>query len=72
MDILPRLKQIVGEENVSAEKSDLIAYGQDWTRFFEPDPTAIVFVRTPEQVVALVRFARQQSLGLVPSGGRTG
>ncbi len=72
MDILPRLKQIVGEENVSTEKSDLIAYGQDWTRFFEPDPMAIVFVKTTEQVVALVRFARKQSLGLVPSGGRTG
>jgi hypothetical protein len=34
MDILPRLKEIVGEENVSDEKSDLVAYGLDWTRFF--------------------------------------
>ena len=72
MDILPRLKEIVGEENVSDEKSDLVAYGLDWTRFFEPDPIAIVFVRTTQQVIQLVQFARTTGIGLVPSGGRTG
>lgn len=72
MDILPRLKEIVGEENVSDEKNDLITYGLDWTRFFVPDPIAIVFVKTTEQVIELVLFAREQGLGLVPSGGRTG
>ncbi|MBT5199325.1 MAG: FAD-binding oxidoreductase, partial [Gammaproteobacteria bacterium] len=72
MDILPRLKEIVGEENVSDEKSNLVAYGLDWTRFFEPDPIAIVFVRTTKQVIQLVQFARTAGIGLVPSGGRTG
>jgi FAD/FMN-containing dehydrogenase len=72
MDILPRLKEIVGEENVSDESGDLIVYGLDWTRFFEPDPIAIVFVRTTKQVIQLVQFARKEGLGLVPSGGRTG
>ncbi len=72
MDILPRLKEIVGKDNVSVEKNDLATYGQDWTRFFEPNPIAIVFVRTPKQVTLLVQFARMEGLGLVPSGGRTG
>jgi FAD/FMN-containing dehydrogenase len=72
MDILPRLKEIVGEENVSDESVDLIAYGLDWTRFFEPDPIAIVFVRTTQQVMKIVQLAREKGLGLVPSGGRTG
>ncbi len=72
MDILPRLKEIVGKENVSVEKTDLVAYGLDWTRFFEPNPIAIVFVRTTKQVTLLVQFARKEGLGLVPSGGRTG
>ncbi|MDA0272614.1 MAG: FAD-binding oxidoreductase [Proteobacteria bacterium] len=72
MDILPRLKEIVGEENVSDEPGDLITYGLDWTRFFEPDPIAIVFVRTTQQVIKIVQLAREKGLGLVPSGGRTG
>ena len=72
MDILPRLKEIVGEENVSDESGDLIAYGLDWTRFFKPDPIAIVFVRTTQQVIKIVQLAREKGLGLVPSGGRTG
>ena len=72
MDILSRLKEIVGEENFSDEKKDLAAYGMDWSRFFEPDPIAIVFVRTTKQVIHLVKFARTAGIGLVPSGGRTG
>ena len=70
--ILPRLIEIVGEENVSNKESDLVTYGLDWTRFFEPDPIAVVFVRTTEQVIQLVQFARKEGVGLVPSGGRTG
>ena len=72
MDILPRLKEIVGEENVSNERKFLVAYGTDWSPFFEPDPVAIVFVRTTKQVIQLVQFARTKGIGLVPSGGRTG
>ena len=72
MDILPRLKEIVGEENVSNERKVLVAYGMDWSPFFEPDPVAIVFVRTTKQVIQLVQFARTKGIGLVPSGGRTG
>jgi len=72
MDILPRLKEIVGEGNVSDKKNDLVAYGLDWTRFFEPDPIAIVFVQSIKHVIQLVQFARKEGLGLVPSGGRTG
>jgi FAD/FMN-containing dehydrogenase len=72
MDILPRLKEIVGGGNVSDEKNDLAAYGVDWSRFFEPDPIAIVFVQTTRQVIQIVQFARTAGIGLVPSGGRTG
>ena len=72
MDILPRLKEIVGEENFSDEKNNLATYGLDWTRFFKPDPIAVVFVQTTQQVIQLVQFARTAGIALVPSGGRTG
>ena len=67
--ILPRLIEIVGEENVSNKESDLVTYGLDWTRFFEPDPIAVVFVRTTEQVIQLVQFARKEGVGLVLTTG---
>ncbi|MEE3158738.1 MAG: FAD-binding oxidoreductase, partial [Pseudomonadota bacterium] len=43
-----------------------------WTKHFAPAPLAIVFPKTVEQVQAIVRFANEQKLALVPSGGRTG
>ena len=72
MTILSQLKKIVGEENATNKRNDLLVYGLDWTRFHEPDPLALVFVRSIDQVIKLVQFARKERIGLVPSGGRTG
>lgn len=47
-------------------------YGQDWTRFRQPDPLAIAFPRRIEELQSLVLLARKLKLALVPSGGRTG
>jgi len=47
-------------------------YGQDWTRFRQPDPLAVVFPRSIEELQSLVLLARKLKLALVPSGGRTG
>ena len=58
------------ETLVDAES--LTHYGRDWTRFWSPAPSAVVFPRSTEQVVELVRWARNHQMALVPSGGRTG
>jgi len=50
----------------------LAIYGKDWTRYYSPKPLAICFPKTTLEVQKIVQFARQQKLGLVPSGGRTG
>ena len=47
-------------------------YGRDWTRFWAPEPSAVVFPRATEDVVRLVEWARAEKAALVPSGGRTG
>ncbi len=70
--VLQRLTDIFGDRYVSTDRQDLQTYGLDWTRFLEPDPLAVVFPRRAEQLVALIVLARDQGLGLVPSGGRTG
>lgn len=72
MVLLPQLIEIVGEACVTTRTEDLQHYGQDWTRFYQPNPSAVVFVRDAAQLQALVRFARKTQTALVPSGGRTG
>ena len=56
----------------SRDPADLAAYGRDWTRVHEPDPSAIVFPRSTDEVARLVRLASEHGVAVVPSGGRTG
>nr|ACU26472.1 FAD/FMN-containing dehydrogenase [uncultured bacterium HF186_25m_13D19] len=57
---------------LSTQPDDLTHYGLDWTRFYTPNPLAIAFPRSVEEVQALVGWASESMIGLVPSGGRTG
>ena len=70
--LIEELKQIVDDGKVLTDVSSLEAYGIDWTKHFAPAPSAIVFPRTIEQVQAIVRWANEYQISLVPSGGRTG
>lgn len=72
MDVLDSLKNIFDADCVLNDSESLQTYGKDWTKTHQPDPLAIVFPKTTEQVQALVKFANQESVSLVPSGGRTG
>ncbi|HMZ91263.1 MAG TPA: FAD-binding oxidoreductase [Pseudomonadales bacterium] len=47
-------------------------YGGDWSRQHEPAPLAVALPRSVDEVVALVKLAREFGVALVPSGGRTG
>ncbi|MFP4334236.1 MAG: FAD-binding oxidoreductase [Wenzhouxiangella sp.] len=55
-----------------SDRESLVHYGRDWTRFWAPAPERVVFPRSTDDVVALVRWARANRERLVPSGGRTG
>ncbi|WP_415056973.1 FAD-binding oxidoreductase [Halopseudomonas sp.] len=70
--IIAILKTLVDADKVRTDAESLNTWGKDWTKHFEPAPLAIVFPKSTEQVQALVRFANEQKLALVPSGGRTG
>lgn len=54
------------------DAASLEHYGRDWTRFWPAAPSAVVFPRSTDDVVDLVRWARTSGRALVPSGGRTG
>jgi len=66
------LQSEVPELEISTDPTVLDVYGLDWTRFYTPSASAVVFPKTIEDVQALVMWAQAQGVGLVPSGGRTG
>ncbi|EXF43608.1 D-2-hydroxyacid dehydrogenase [Pseudomonas sp. BAY1663] len=70
--LIDELKTLVEPGKVLTDADSLNAYGKDWTKHFAPAPSAIVFPKTIEQVQAIVRWANQHKVALVPSGGRTG
>ena len=57
---------------LSTETAILESHGCDWTRFRKPDPAAVVFPRSIDEVANLVAVAFEHQVALVPSGGRTG
>lgn len=57
---------------LKTDPADLEHYGRDWTRRWTPAPLAIAFPGDPGQVQAVVRWANQEGVAIVPSGGRTG
>ena len=72
IDIIQDLTEVLTPEQVMLDPSSLETYGQDWTRFTSPAPSAVVFPRDTAEVVAIVECARRCEFALVPSGGRTG
>lgn len=57
---------------VEVEESILKKYGKDWTDFYIPNPLAVLFPKSTEDVQKIVELANEYKIGLVPSGGRTG
>ena len=70
--LIEELKALVEPGKLLTDAASLEAYGKDWTKHFAPAPSAIVFPKNIEQVQAIVRWANQHQVALVPSGGRTG
>ena len=71
----PRLAELcrrLPELRLLIEPADLEHYGRDWTRRWTPAPLAIAFPTRVDEVQAIVCWANEQQVAIVPSGGRTG
>ena len=71
----PRLETLlhaVPALRLKTDPADLEHYGRDWTRRWTPSPLAIALPATVEEVQAVVRWANEHRIAVVPSGGRTG
>lgn len=69
---LDRLLAHVPGLRLATDAADLEHYGRDWTRRWTPAPLAIAFPESVDQLQAVVRWANEESVAIVPSGGRTG
>lgn len=72
MDVQKSLSGILTPDRIFTDAGNFEEYGRDWVKYLKPKPSAIVFPKSTEEVVALVKWARQNKMALVPSGGRTG
>jgi len=66
------LSQALPALRLLTDAADLEHYGRDWTRRWTPAPLAIALPASVEEVQAIVRWAREVGVSIVPSGGRTG
>jgi len=71
-NLLAELLQRLPALRVLTEPGDLEHYGRDWTRRWTPAPLAIALPANIDEVQAIVRWANELNVALVPSGGRTG
>ena len=69
---LADLSSRLPELRLLTEPGDLEHYGRDWTRRWTPAPLAIALPASIEEVQAIVRWANEHKVAIVPSGGRTG
>jgi len=69
---MARLGQRLPGLLLKTEPADLEFYGRDWTRRWTPNPIAIALPAQSEEVQEIVRWAVEERVGIVPSGGRTG
>ncbi len=70
--LLQLLKEKFNNTDCRSDAESFEQYGQDWTRFYPVNTLAITFPRDETDLQWLVNFAREHSIALVPSGGRTG
>ena len=70
--ILNPLARIVGAENVLTQREDLIPYSFDGTAALRQMPGCVVFPRTHDHVVAILKLANQTKIAVVTRGSGTG
>ena len=70
--LLAPLRAILGADFVHTDADSLAQYGRDRTKNWAAAPCAVVLPANTEQVQAIVRWAYEKSVAIVPSGGRTG
>ena len=69
---LARLAAEFPADFLTTDPGDLAEYGRDWTKVYDPHPSAIALPRSTDEVSRLMKLCTEFRIPVVPSGGRTG
>jgi FAD/FMN-containing dehydrogenase len=72
MDLIERLRGIVGDSHCLTDAALRAGYETDWTRRFSGEALAVVRPASTDEVAAVLRACAEASVGVVPQGGNTG
>ena len=72
MDLIERLRGIVGDTHCLTDAALRSGYETDWTRRFSGEALAVVRPGPAEEVGAVLRACAEAGVGVVPQGGNTG
>ncbi|MFT6734279.1 MAG: FAD/FMN-containing dehydrogenase [Polaribacter sp.] len=67
-----QFEKIVGNKYVLDDLDNLKIYAQDWSRLFTACASLVIRPANTKEVSDVVKYANEQKLSIVPSGGRTG
>jgi len=70
MNIIPKIKEIVGQENVFDDRVECISYSRDLS-VHEGIPDVVVFAYTTEQISAIMRLANEAKMPVTVQGSGT-
>jgi len=70
MDIIPKIIEIVGKENVFDDRVECVSYSRDLS-VHEGIPDVVVFAYTTEQISEIMRLANQEKVPVTVQGSGT-
>jgi len=72
VDLIERLRGIVGNSHCLTDATLRAGYETDWTRRFNGEALAVVRPGSADEVGAVLRACAEARVGVVPQGGNTG
>ncbi|MFC1884360.1 FAD-binding and (Fe-S)-binding domain-containing protein [Thermodesulfobacteriota bacterium] len=70
MDIMPEIRQIMGDENVFDDPVECLCYSRDMS-VHQGVPDAVIFPRTTEQISAIMKLANKAKVPVTARGSGT-
>lgn len=70
-NILAKLQEIVGPENVSINQTDLLAHSYDATPTFQSLPDAVVKPKNAEEISEILKICNEHKIPVIPRGSGT-
>lgn len=60
------------DQILSKDKEKLTEYGTDWLKQWQGQASTVLFPKSKENLIGIVKWARTNKVALIPAGGRTG